>query len=201
MAVDGIHYGRQYTDYQQNRSFVRKQIRQLYLANILSHVSGPTLDLGCGIGELLEKLPKGSLGTEINQESIAYCRQRDLDVIYYDLLEREISFTFLPRNHYLTCIISHVLEHFSAPQNVLENLFPALAEIGVQKIVVVVPGLRGFKSDPTHKKFVDYAFLYRHNLFHTDFYTVTQNRYFPLNISSAGKVFTHNEWIVVYEKN
>jgi SAM-dependent methyltransferase len=200
LEVDRIHYGRQYTDYQQKRPWFRKQIRQLYLTNILSHVSGPTLDLGCGIGELLEKLPKGSLGTEINQESISYCRQQHLNVIYYDLLERDISFAFLPRNHYLTCIISHVLEHFSTPQNVLESLFPALAEIGIQKIIVVVPGIKGFKSDPTHKKFINEAFLHHHNLFQTNFYAVNQTRYFPFNIASAGKIFTHNEWIVVYKK-
>ena len=45
---------------------------------------GPTLDYGCGAGELLELLPAGSEGAEVNREAVEYCRSKGLRVSQTD---------------------------------------------------------------------------------------------------------------------
>ena len=41
---------------------LRRLIKSQYLANLTQRFSGPTIDLGCGAGQLLERLPAGSEG-------------------------------------------------------------------------------------------------------------------------------------------
>ena len=39
-----------YTEYQSQRSWLRKAVRRAYLKSALRLLRGPTLDFGCGIG-------------------------------------------------------------------------------------------------------------------------------------------------------
>ena len=77
-------FDQRYTDYQSERSALRKQVRRIYLRSAASQLHGPVLDFGCGVGELLEKLPAGSLGLEYNLATVAHCRGKGLEVEAYD---------------------------------------------------------------------------------------------------------------------
>ncbi len=61
-----MEYDSNYTHYQLKRSYLRKIIRKIYLQEIVKKNIGKAIDFGCGVGELLEKLPEGSLGFDIN---------------------------------------------------------------------------------------------------------------------------------------
>ena len=69
--MDGpAQYGSEYTEYQSNRSRIRKLARTPWLRAAEAYVEGPAVDLGCGVGELLARLPAGSMGLEINRSTI-----------------------------------------------------------------------------------------------------------------------------------
>ena len=69
MDAHAAEYGKEYLNYQMNRSIVRRMIRKLYLNNIKSFVIGNAVDYGCGSGELLSMLTAESVGFEINEVS------------------------------------------------------------------------------------------------------------------------------------
>ena len=72
-----------YADEQIRRrsSPARRLVKARYLDNLTRRFTGPTIDLGCGAGQLLERLPKGSVGLEINDALIAYLQTLKLDVL------------------------------------------------------------------------------------------------------------------------
>ena len=47
-------------------------------------------------------------------------------------------------------------------------------------VVIVVPGWAGYKSDRTHKTFVDRAYLAEHDLLRCEGFRVESIEYFPL---------------------
>ncbi|HEY0708378.1 MAG TPA: methionine biosynthesis protein MetW, partial [Polyangia bacterium] len=84
MSTNLETYDQRYTAYQSDRSFARKWVRGFYLRSAAALLKGPTIDFGCGVGELLTRLPKGSVGLEINPATVEHCRGRGLDVVLYD---------------------------------------------------------------------------------------------------------------------
>jgi len=78
-----LKYDQKYTNYQLNRGIIRKKIRKIYLKNILKYVIGKTIDFGCGIGELLSLLPEKSIGYDINEATVKYCKKKGLNVEHY----------------------------------------------------------------------------------------------------------------------
>lgn len=186
-------YGIEYTRYQSDRSRLRKLIRKLYLHSAARQVSGPTLDFGCGIGELLSILPRGSAGLEYNRETVAYCQRQGLDVRWYDGFADAWSLGAVePGRTFRSMTISHVLEHLEEPVGALRSLLNAARKLEVQQVLVIVPGPAGYRSDPTHRTFVDLP------LVHTAVdgmtgWTVSRSRHFPLDIRGIGHWFTHHE--------
>ena len=61
-------FGRDYalTQIDRQRNPLRKLIKSFYVSRVLKHVNGPAIDLGCGAGQILERLPPGSMGIEVN---------------------------------------------------------------------------------------------------------------------------------------
>ena len=60
--------------------------------------------------------------------------------------------------------MSHVLEHFADAAVVISALLRSCERLGIERVVVVVPGLRGYRSDATHKTFIDLAYIDRNRL-------------------------------------
>ena len=195
-------YDSQYTQYQlKNRCLWRKLARDFYLNAALRLLSGPTIDFGCGVGELLRKLPKQSVGLDINPASVEYCLNLGLDTKLYDPKWDQYQLkNFLP-GRYESLIISHVLEHLEHPENVLRALFNACRRLNIQRVVVIIPGKRGFSSDRTHQTYIDFSFFCENQLTRSGGYTIVRNRYFPVNIAFLGNVFRYHELHIVYERD
>lgn len=192
-------YSVEYTNRQRNRSPLRKFIRKFYLSHTLGLSKGLAIDFGCGIGELLELLPKGSLGLEINKASVSYCKNLNMNVSLYNPNEDKYTFSSLGKNHFDTFIMSHVLEHLEDPKDVLLKIMSACNRLGIERIVIVVPGYKGFLYDKTHKTFINKDFIIEKNLINTQYYDLISLKYFPFNLENVGRVFTHNETVFVYE--
>jgi hypothetical protein len=58
-------------------------------------------------------------------------------------------------------VLSHVLEHLQDPIAVLRALLAAADSLDMRQVLVVVPGAAGYRSDRTHRVFVDRELLVR----------------------------------------
>lgn len=188
-----------YLEYQLNRNPIRKFIRHFYLNNVLKYVLGKTVDLGCGAGELLGKLPTGSIGLEINPAAVKHCCNNGLEAILYNPEQDNYSFSEIPEGEFNTLIFSHVLEHLDHPENVLKKILQSCERLKLKRVIIIVPGLKGFKYDSTHKNYINRAYLQEHQLEKIGNFTVTQLQYFPFNHEIVGTWFTHNEMMVIYD--
>jgi len=193
-------YGEEYLAYLRDRNVVRKLLRKLYLLDIRSYCTGKTIEFGCGTGELLELLPAGSVGYEVNTEAVNYCRSKNLNVEFYNPAEDDYAFRNIPQETYLTFTMNHVLEHLEDPHLVIKKIFESCNRLGIKRIVFTVPGPKGFRSDKTHLTFIDQKYFRRYGLFENHYFKLRMYKYFPINISSFGRIFTHNELRIVFDK-
>ena len=190
-----------YTQYQLDRSPVRKWVRQVYLKRAASMVNGPTLDFGCGIGELLRRLPTGSKGLEYNTATVEHCRSQGIDVSAYDGFADDWSLSVLPPGLiFRSMVISHVLEHLQEPLEIFGKLLRAAARVGVERVLVIVPGKAGFRIDPTHRTFVDRPMLVDSAVLAGTEFRHVRNQYFPGNVRLIGDWFPHHELQMIYER-
>lgn len=194
-------YGREYTEYQLNRSRFRRWVRNAYLRRAATLVAeGPCIDFGCGVGELLARLPAGSIGLEFNPDTVEHCRRRGLDVAWYDGTRDGWQLGALPPDRrYASLVMSHVLEHLDDPEKALVPLLEAAADRGVGTALLIVPGPAGFRLDPTHRTFIDLTWMRRvfANLRGWD---LVHSGYFPFNARPVGKFFAHNELQVLAKR-
>lgn len=192
-------YDRQYTAYQFKRSNLRRWIRRYYLLAASQLSAGPALDFGCGIGDLLKRLPPGSIGIEYNLSTVEYCRRQQLNVIEYDGFKDDFGLTGIPwRGEINTLFLSHVLEHFDDPAHVLRKLAKTTGP-DIKRIVVIVPGKAGYQSDSTHRTFVDLDLL-KNTVGDMHGWSIKSSRYFPFNQEWVGNYFVHNELQVVIDR-
>jgi SAM-dependent methyltransferase len=199
MSETGELYAEQYFEYLRHRSGWRKQVRQLYLRDIRQECTGKTIDLGCGVGELLKWLPEGSIGLEINSFAVRYCQAQGLDVALYDPASDDYRLDGFDQRGFSTLTMNHVLEHLDNPAQVLFKLFESGKRLSIQRFVFTVPGWKGYLSDPTHRTFVDMAYLEEKGLLNHPYYRLIRARYFPFNSSFFSKKLTHNELRITFE--
>lgn len=193
-------YDKAYTDYQTQRSGFRRLVRRLYMNKAQSLLTGRTLDLGCGVGDLLSQLPPGSLGLEYNRATVDHCQQRGLPVRWYDGQADGWQLTpALASGPFQSLVISHVLEHFDHPALVLQALAEHSPNLGVSQMLIIVPGSAGFASDPTHRTMIDLPWIQR-VLQTLPEWQLIHAAYFPFNHAAIGNHFTHNELQVLLER-
>lgn len=193
-------YGEGYTRYQLERGVARKVVRRLYLDTAVRKLRGPTVDFGCGVGELLRRLPAGSLGLEINPVSVEHCRSEGLDALVYDGNADDWSLTILDRQRgFQSLVASHVLEHLERPMDKLSSLLRACNRLGMQRALVIVPGRRGYESDNTHRTFIDEKMLADPQVVDGTGFALSSKVYFPGNARVIGEMFPHHELQVLYE--
>ncbi len=152
------------------------------------------------MGELLARLPPGSLGLEVNPATVTYCRGLGLNVEYYDPAGDGYQFEDLPADAYTTFVMSHVLEHLKDPDQVLRSILRSCERLGISSVILIVPGAKGFAFDHTHKTFIDEAYLGDHDLWNVPPWTVHWKEYFPFNAPWVGRYFTYHELLFIYEK-
>lgn len=167
-----------YFAYLAKRSRLGLLYRERFLYPRLSrHLSGQVLDVGCGIGDLLRFWP-GSVGVDVNPETVAYCRQQGLDA-------RLMAIDVLPfeDGSFDRVVLDNVLEHLTAPMPLVGEIARVLRSGG--RAVVGVPGSRGYSEDPDHKIFYDEngliavfaaAGFRTHTVFHTPLRSASMER-------------------------
>lgn len=198
MTSSNNKYDSDYTSLLISKNRIRSAIRKfVYINNVLKFVNGKTIDFGCGVGELLKYLPAQSLGVDPNISSIEYCKARKLNAEYYNPEENDYSFEQFKGGHYKTLLLNHVLEHIQNPQRKFNKILEEAFDIGINRIIVVVPCKRGFLADSTHEEYIESSFFKKINL---DRYQITHQRYHPINNRLMGDLFRYQELVIVFEK-
>jgi len=183
-----------------SRHPARRLIKRFYLRNILRYVRGPSIDFGCGAGQLLAHLPAGSIGLEVNPVLVTALKANGLNVVPYDAAVDRFLLADLPEDRYSTFVMAHVLEHFAEAPAVLRTLLRACRRLGVQRFIVVVPGWKGYLSDGTHKSFIDRATLENEGLTTREGFSLRLARHFPIDIEALGRYFVFHELIAVFDR-
>lgn len=183
---------------QRSRHPLRRIVKAWYLRRVLREVEGPTIDFGCGAGQLLRRLPAGSTGLEVNPFLVEALRAQGLDVRQARGDLADFDLTPLSGGRWQSLAIMHVLEHLPDPAAALKRLLAAAARLGVRCVVVTVPGAKGFASDDTHRTFIDRAYVeQRFPRSCAGFQRVTLD-YFPGPWAGVGRFYTFHEMRLVY---
>ena len=200
MTTNPDAYDGRYTRYQSDRSDLRKWVRGFYPRSAARLVRGPTIDFGCGIGELLRVLPEGSTGLELNAATVEHCVAQGLDVLHYDADDDGWSMSPLRATgrRYGSMVMSHVLEHLDRPVECLNRLLLAARGLGVERALVIVPGRSGYGTDATHLTFVDLPMLSRPEAVAGTGFALADAHYFPGNLRALGNLFPHHELRALY---
>lgn len=142
----------EYFSYLMKRSFIGGAYRRnLLYPKLSSYLDGLTLDVGCGIGDMLS-YRANTIGVDVNSRNVEYCLSKGFDayVMEPDILPFESSV-------FDSALLDNVLEHIANPKPLLSEIRRVLRPKGC--LVVGVPGVRGFSSDSDHKVYYDEAFL------------------------------------------
>jgi len=104
--------------------------------------SGTLLDIGCGVGILLEVANKKygyqGVGLEINHEAAEYGKEK----LGVKIISGSIRDVLAENNKFDIVVLSHILEHIVEPIKFLEMTRQVLKSSGI--IAVEVPDFRGF---------------------------------------------------------
>ena len=133
-----------YFEYLRGRSRLGAFYRKHFLyPRLARRLGGRLLDIGCGIGDMLA-FRDDSVGVDVNEHTVAYCRSRGLDArtMEPDRLPMESS-------SFDCVLLDNVLEHIEHPDALLQESRRVLRPGG--RLLLGVPGVRGWHSDPDHK--------------------------------------------------
>ncbi len=189
MSTIGDDYTQRLTSLESARWKQLLNVQAPYRWNLRRLNLGRTLDVGCGIGRVLSFLDD-AVGVDHNVKSVETARQRGLRA--YTTEEWPTCVAAVPAS-FDTLVLSHVLEHLSAhdADQVITEYLPYLKPSA--RLVMVCPQERGYASDATHMRFVDFVELEATARRHG--FTPTLSRSFPLP-RKAGRAFTYNEFVV-----
>ena len=197
-TMEGYKYGAEYAAYLSSpRSPLALFARRCFLKAAAKSTIGRTIDFGCGVGELLELLERGSIGFDINKHCISICIAKGLQVYLYDPEEDGYELKMLsPEDGFRTMIMSHLLEHLDRPFEVLDQVLLSCQRLNIVRFVMVVPDLKGFQSDPTHRTFISEETLPET----IGAFTLTSVKHFPFKSHFFQNNFKNNELQAVYER-
>ena len=162
-----------------------------YRWNIRRLVTGPVLDVGCGLGRNLQHVGGNGVGVDHNPDAVRECRQRGLTA--YTTSEFPLAPEAVPET-FQHLLLAHVLEHLvpSAAEHLVRTYVPYIVSGG--SVIVITPQEAGQRSDATHVTFCDFPTV-RRLLMACGLRVVTQ-RSFPFP-RPVGRVFRHNEFVTV----
>jgi hypothetical protein len=195
-------YDNAYADRQiaRRRNPLRRVIKGFYVRHMLRHVRGRTIDLGFGAGHLLERLPAGSLGLEVNPRLVEHARTAGLNAALYDATAEQPLLDVVQPNNYATLVLAHIAEHMDDSAEFIRRIVHSAGVLGIARVIFVVPGAKGFRFDRTHRTFVTRRYLEEHGLVALDKYRITISRYFPGNAEWIGKYYTFHEFMFIYDR-
>lgn len=142
---------------------------------INGELKGRVLDVGCGIGDFLSYRGQDTVGIDINQLNVNYCKSLNLEA---HLIADEI-FPF-EKMVFDSVVLDNVLEHLVKPEVTLNEISRVLKNNGI--LIIGVPGKKGYTMDNDHKRFYDEKDL--DDLLDTFNYKRTKFIYMPCFIKS-----------------
>jgi 2-polyprenyl-3-methyl-5-hydroxy-6-metoxy-1,4-benzoquinol methylase len=175
-------------------TLVRRLHLRFYRWHIRRLVTGRVLDVGCGIGGNLQFLTTASVGVDHNPTSVDAAREMGLTAfVPEDFHARATEFT----GAFDTILSTHVFEHMDrdAGLALLNEYLPYLKPTG--RVAVITPQEAGYKTDPTHVRFVDFDAM--KDLLETVGLPVRRSFSFPLP-RVIGKKRRSNEFVVIAER-
>lgn len=151
---------------------------------------GKTLEIGCGIGRVLQWLPN-SIGVDHNPTSVAAAQARGLTV--FTNKEFHLSEFAIPKS-FDSIMMSHLLEHLTKDERntIMQEFKEYLIPGG--RLVIICPQEAGFCSDSTHIEYLDFKSIKEYGLRHDFVVELAKSNPFP---RFFGKVFKYNEFFVV----
>lgn len=166
-------------------------VQRPYRWNLRRLNLGRVLDVGCGIGRNLTHLGGNGVGVDHNAASIAECRK--LGLTAYTSADFHQT-AYAKPGMFDSMLLAHVLEHVdeSVADEIIAEYLPFVRPGG--SVVFITPQERGFPTDPTHIRFVDFAAMKGHA--ERAGLSVQRAYSFPFP-RPAGKVFTYNEFVQV----
>jgi 2-polyprenyl-3-methyl-5-hydroxy-6-metoxy-1,4-benzoquinol methylase len=161
-----------------------------YRWNLRRLALGRTLDLGCGAGRQLAHLPAGSVGIDHNPHAVEAARRRGCEAWLPD----EFRASARAGERFDALLAAHVLEHLPRPvaRALLADHLGFLRPGA--RLVLIAPQEAGFRSDPSHVEFLDFAAL--RALLEAVGCQVLRAYSFPFP-RALGHLFRHNEFVVV----
>lgn len=161
-----------------------------YRWHIRRVISGPTLEVGCGIGRVLEFAPDQIVGTDHNVSSVAFCRQKGFTAYTFDYFTKRYQM----QRPFTTLLMSHLLEHMTRTEAVdLIKAYRPYLKDGA-KIVAITPQEVGQASDKTHVEFMDFSAV--RQIFAESGIKVERHYSFPFP-RFMGKVYIYNEFVSI----
>jgi 2-polyprenyl-3-methyl-5-hydroxy-6-metoxy-1,4-benzoquinol methylase len=166
-----------------------------YRWNLRRLEPGFVLDVGCGLGRNLAHLDGNGVGIDDNPACLDAARARGLTVYSPEEFAASADARL---ERYDSLLVSHVLEHLPAAgaADLLTTYLPYVKPAG--RVIVITPQEAGQRGDSTHVTYFDPA-LTRSVLSGLG-WRVQRERSFPLP-RVAGRVFRHNEFVVVAERD
>lgn len=189
----------EYSEYLEQKYLPGRQLylEKLFYPRIINELTdGPILDLGFGAGAFMKfASSKGYKisGIDSNPKFVEKAKSSGYEVYLGDLTDLDNV-----DDNIQNAIVDNVLEHLdeSSIEKFLKIFSRKLSNTG--KLIIIVPGEKGFTHDPTHETFVDYNLLNKickkHDLKIEKFYR------FPFNSHFISKVFYLNMQIMVVVK-
>lgn len=166
-------------------------VQRPYRWNLRRLGLGRVLEVGCGIGRNLANLDGNAIGVDHNAESVATARERGFTA--YTSEEFHAS-EHARTGAFDSMLLAHVMEHVEADvaDGIVKEYLSYVRPGG--KVVFITPQEVGYRTDPTHVRFVDLGELKRHaaglGL------GIDKAFSFPFP-RPAGKVFAYNEFVLV----
>lgn len=142
----------EYSKYLQRRSSLGAFYRKHFLyPRISSLLCGSMLDVGCGIGDMLDFYHQ-SIGIDVNAYNIDCCECRGLRALL-------MPFDTIPfeDESFDSVLLDNVLEHIAEPSKLMAEISRVLRPDGM--LVIGVPGFKGQSADLDHKAYYNEAAL------------------------------------------
>ncbi|MGB2930460.1 MAG: methyltransferase domain-containing protein [Desulfobacterales bacterium] len=190
MRIDTKEYG-QYLEKKYlpgRRLYLNYFIYPKYLKEFKYRLEMGIYDFGCGNGEFLKYCKKKGIkatGIDSNYSIIEECQKKGLNVIHDNI----VNFS-KPGAKINNAICDNVIEHltFKEIYKYFRNLKNLMSKEGI--LLIIVPGVKGYQKDPTHKTFLNSELIKKLCL---DFnIKINKNFFIPLNFSTCGNILYLN---------